>query len=88
MGGGGAGTGFDSKLVRLKAKKMKDAQQPFGDLCFDSKLVRLKAITRAPAIVLMSVFRFQTGSIKRKNGATKTYLDNVKFRFQTGSIKS
>ena len=56
--------GFDSKLVRLKVKSW--CRDHLGEVCFDSKLVRLKDQGATQAMLFPVVFRFQTGSIKRR----------------------
>ena len=56
------GIGFNSKLVRLKAKVLAD--EVCARASFNSKLVRLKVPITASLDFRFSMFQFQTGAIK------------------------
>ena len=58
-------------------------------MSFDSKLVRLKAGYGGwQSSIATNLFRFQTGSIKRRVFGSAFMVYEDMFRFQTGSIKS
>ncbi len=54
---------FNSKMVRLKAKKNPNLQ--FEGFCFNSKMVRLKVIETHKQCEQLLLFQFQNGTIKR-----------------------
>ena len=80
---------FNSKLVRLKDNPCIVLSDKIR-IRFNSKLVRLKARWQTVSIIIavLSLFQFQTGSIKR-NCMDKRSVNRIRkeFQFQTGSIK-
>ena len=76
--------GFNSKLVRLKAKTVL----PSGQICFcfNSKLVRLKVLMETPARFMKT--RFNSKLVRLKAVYHEVYHPDRPFQFQTGAIKS
>ena len=54
---------FNSKMVRLKAGL--NATATLHNFCFNSKMVRLKGAENGHELVLVGLFQFQNGAIKR-----------------------
>ena len=81
-----AGRGFNSIVVRLKAKAIKSRTRTQTD-GFNSIVVRLKA--RQPRDTQRGIQRFQfhSGSIKSKDQHPRPVLWPERFQFHSGSIK-
>jgi len=76
--------GFNSKMVRLRAKTGLTVRTSF--FCFNSKMVRLRA-KRGNCYPFSFGFQFQNGAIERFAQSSIRHIFNV-FQFQNGAIES
>ena len=80
-----AGSSFNSKVVRFKAKQERKPGADFG--CFNSKVVRFKVCAALFPAALIVLFQFQSGAIQRFFSDC-FYCFFVQFQFQSGAIQS